>query len=545
MAAMPSRDALTPNTPAKRLGFIAKTYERQPIVVLSMIDIIAHTVGEDEWRTAVRRASEADPLFGEDFKRYDLPFPDRLGLYWEPPPAYMRAVVELVQELDGFRRRTPAEAMFPWMATQLARSLKEGARAWARYGATNRPAHTHEHFRQPFVFLRNSGTALGQWFADTRPDLGRMSLDDVRVEFEDWQEDQRIEQGKLAIPQGEIVFKFDDGYTIQKLTTDEQLDKEGDVMQHCVGSYCAAVRRGDSVIYSLRDPKGKPHVTIEFDPGLRMVKQVKGKQNDDPAPKYQEYVDRFLESDVLPKMSPLAKEVLAALESHGGWDDDEWMRYEVEKWIEEFGDDAPAWARLFHRSEDAAPLYAEGLTPDEMARWPRVLWRPIIDEELRRSDYEEYVRVAKLAMLLHDTTRKPSRAAQEYMKQSSFGFSAKSERPIIELPSRWSFDEAEEEEEEWGPILQQAEAWDNVTVDGDEIEEWVAEGFAPEQAEVWSEQGVIPEIASVLRFYGVYPSQVEAAVDAGRLRDLYRLRKASDAEVILSAVGVTPNRRRL
>ena len=46
---------------------------------------------------------------------------------------------------------------------------------------------------------------------------------------------------------------------------------EGDTMGHCVGQYCDEVAGGDSNIYSLRDRRGEPHVTIEtkgggFDP---------------------------------------------------------------------------------------------------------------------------------------------------------------------------------------------------------------------------------------------------------------------------------------
>ena len=38
---------------------------------------------------------------------------------------------------------------------------------------------------------------------------------------------------------------------------------EGDMMGHCVGGYCDDVASGRSSIYSLRDAKGQPHVTIE------------------------------------------------------------------------------------------------------------------------------------------------------------------------------------------------------------------------------------------------------------------------------------------
>ncbi len=41
---------------------------------------------------------------------------------------------------------------------------------------------------------------------------------------------------------------------------------EGDTMGHCVGQYCDEVGDGGSSIYSLRDRRGEPHVTIETKP---------------------------------------------------------------------------------------------------------------------------------------------------------------------------------------------------------------------------------------------------------------------------------------
>ncbi len=44
------------------------------------------------------------------------------------------------------------------------------------------------------------------------------------------------------------------------------LKYEGDTMGHCVGGYCDSVASGETKIYSLRDVKGEPHVTIEVGP---------------------------------------------------------------------------------------------------------------------------------------------------------------------------------------------------------------------------------------------------------------------------------------
>lgn len=57
---------------------------------------------------------------------------------------------------------------------------------------------------------------------------------------------------------------FPDGWRIVKVDA-EDLDNEGDIMGHCVGGYSDAVESGKSIIYSLRDPMGEPHVTWELE----------------------------------------------------------------------------------------------------------------------------------------------------------------------------------------------------------------------------------------------------------------------------------------
>ena len=47
------------------------------------------------------------------------------------------------------------------------------------------------------------------------------------------------------------------------------LKYEGDTMGHCVGGYCPDVLEGRSRIYSLRDAKGEPHVTVEVQPAYK------------------------------------------------------------------------------------------------------------------------------------------------------------------------------------------------------------------------------------------------------------------------------------
>jgi len=113
----------------------------------------------------------------------------------------------------------------------------------------------------------------------------------------------------------------------------EALKAEGDAMGHCVGGYCPDVEEGRSRIFSLRDAKGNPHVTIETSPqrfvfsdvvkavgqqradelynqGLSLenmaalagmdrgedIIQIKGKQNRKPVDDYLPYVQDFVKS---------------------------------------------------------------------------------------------------------------------------------------------------------------------------------------------------------------------------------------------------------
>lgn len=88
------------------------------------------------------------------------------------------------------------------------------------------------------------------------------------------------------------------------------LKYEGEVMGHCVGGYCPDVMEGRSRIFSLRDAKGQPHVTVEVKPGEMRggqtveqylsqppdIIQIKGKANRAPKEEYLPFVQDFVKS---------------------------------------------------------------------------------------------------------------------------------------------------------------------------------------------------------------------------------------------------------
>ena len=91
----------------------------------------------------------------------------------------------------------------------------------------------------------------------------------------------------------DIVYKFDNGFTIVDVSTEHDLGIEGQKMGHCVGSYCDDVASGKTTIYSLRDEKNDPHATIEAN-SAGGVDQIKGKGNRKPKDRYAKMILQWL-----------------------------------------------------------------------------------------------------------------------------------------------------------------------------------------------------------------------------------------------------------
>ncbi|MFA7219343.1 MAG: hypothetical protein WC119_02445, partial [Synergistaceae bacterium] len=117
----------------------------------------------------------------------------------------------------------------------------------------------------------------------------------------------------------EVVHSFGDGWEIVKLSPGD-CSAEGNRMGHCVEGYWKDVESGRTQIYSLRDPKDEPHVTIEMiipaspsekveafrtnslkdnDPNKYKriaVYQIQGKENKEPIDEYKKYIKEWFNS---------------------------------------------------------------------------------------------------------------------------------------------------------------------------------------------------------------------------------------------------------
>jgi len=96
-------------------------------------------------------------------------------------------------------------------------------------------------------------------------------------------EDRGLEIGGGMTPEAAIR---NSGKWIEDNRLADALKYEGDTMGHCVGGYCPDVASGKSRIFSLRDAKNEPHVTIEVRPSkanqddlLKQPKEIQDKFN--------------------------------------------------------------------------------------------------------------------------------------------------------------------------------------------------------------------------------------------------------------------------
>jgi len=133
------------------------------------------------------------------------------------------------------------------------------------------------------------------WAKETKTDLNKLSLEEALEQSKGYVPNA-ARKGKEDSDANPVVYTFADGHKVVQLKTDEALKREGDVMKHCVGTYCDAVKTGDSVIYSLRTPANKPLVTMELNPKTNEFEQTFGVENSDPTPEDAKYLIEFIKT---------------------------------------------------------------------------------------------------------------------------------------------------------------------------------------------------------------------------------------------------------
>jgi hypothetical protein len=152
-------------------------------------------------------------------------------------------------------------------------------------------ANQIDRLRPPEPARHRARAYWGDFYFRTEPNLLHvMDVDWDRVRdnlASELAEYERVEAEEVeaAPPEERVVYRFDDGSYVQRLTAAE-LPDEGRKMGMCVGradmGYLSAVRRGVTAILSLRTKAGRPKFTFEVE--MRRgepthIIQIKGKAN--------------------------------------------------------------------------------------------------------------------------------------------------------------------------------------------------------------------------------------------------------------------------
>jgi hypothetical protein len=207
--------------------------------------------------------------------------------------------------------------------------------------------------REDLIFTNVFYHEVPDWVRNTEPELYSYDLYTARAASDEWHAQCKLagsgENYEKTHP-ANIIAKLSNGWTIQYISSEHDLEVEGNRMGHCVASYWDSVQAHKSQIYSLRDLKNEPHATIEFGvyPSMktRMVRQIQGKSNEEPIAEYKELIREWLLT--IPDVQ---------WEHGGGWE------------LDRYGD-----------LDDAAKKIDELATPDDRDAYGVIAKRPDFDD---------------------------------------------------------------------------------------------------------------------------------------------------------------------
>ena len=143
---------------------------------------------------------------------------------------------------------------------------------------------------------------IRDWVVHINPEIASYSAEQAMQASDEWHqmmagkgEGKNYETTKedLIMYGPEWTNQKSNGWTIQKVLSENDLLAEGNKMSHCVGAYCNDIQSGNSIIYSLRDPGNNPKVTMEANNYNEMV-QIQGHSNSEPDTTYKAMIKEWL-----------------------------------------------------------------------------------------------------------------------------------------------------------------------------------------------------------------------------------------------------------
>lgn len=171
--------------------------------------------------------------------------------------------VERVSKINAWRAAQKAEADLARAnnaATVLHKEYPDAGFKWVELKAPKKTGKMAEVARD----VRFNDPEVEDMVRRFTEERHRVNFDELSAADKDevWQQfyEQNNEIGGLG---SKVTLEDESVKALQ-----DALKYEGDTMGHCVGGYCPDVLEGRSRIFSLRDAKGQPHVTVEVKPDV-------------------------------------------------------------------------------------------------------------------------------------------------------------------------------------------------------------------------------------------------------------------------------------
>lgn len=589
--------ALASNPPGKRLAYVAKQFKNYPAVIFDVVRVVAKRIGSRDWSVRfVAAAREADLTLYDDMRSVDIVYeggddlqgmetfrarylrcmylPDigeklKVPSYRGDPAAVdvdevrrgcnriwsgsADALVAAVGELPEFKRPHEIDPFIAWGAKELALFMKE--EKVDAYDA--------------LVDVLTENPDLFDWFRKKKPDLTKMSAQDLVDALEAFEKDR--------VP--ETVFEWDDGWKVVKLITSTQLDRVGKALDNCLRrdssyheGFCEKAKKGDADYYALLGRTGNPVVSVEWLKRDKSPGQVYAARNEEPEGIPHERIAEWIESkggeygekDPLDELGRSTRRIAEYIIEHSHADTEDAISY-AHDWDENFsGDDAIAWIEQLgeHAYDFANALEGIGLDADDWSKVssPVRYWIDELHSQGDGIDNDE-VKHGLLADAIYQgmVEAKATRAhnAPRASRQTAFEFRGEPKaRPLPPLPPKLLmalddnanidlFREAWVWAEAWIEYAEKPEEW------AEDAGKWWSKHFGPEEAAIYEfavldERGnsVPLEAALELRERGISAHELaEAAREAKRT---FNVRSADELQDLVETyrASMRVNRRR-
>ena len=217
------------------------------------------------------------------------------------------ALIEIVFNsvgIDHYDRRASSDALIEEYGTDerlTGKSVIDGAVPWLAQRLAKERFENQREADATLDALKRRFRKLATWAKESRQNLASFSIQEALAESENYQSFAQ-RKGKEESDVNPTLYRFADGWKVVELRTKQALEREGDLMSHCVGGYCDVVEQGESRIFSLRDSSNKPHVTMEYSPVKSRFAQIYGPSNKKPEeytiPYLREFIEEKFDGDI-------------------------------------------------------------------------------------------------------------------------------------------------------------------------------------------------------------------------------------------------------